>query len=654
MSEVESDQTHRITNHNRDDLDDDLNSELRSTENFVEGIPSSDDENVMEVDNQLGLEPQENFEAGDDQVRQNEGDIDSSQFSVHHDQSSQDSIESRASTTNVRCTTTSPDQIEKASDLLMAVSVAADTNKTKITDLAYSAMEELTKMALEGEPLWSRRSGGDTNSQFETLNGFEYMKEFGSIDATLEQIMRMVEVGDPNCLPSLDQNPDDHRPPMMMPPQVPGELQLFHTEASREIGLVSTNAINIVDLFMDVNQWLAAFSNIVARATLLGVISTGEEGSYHGALQVLKAEFYIPTALVPSRETYFARYSKQLSPTTWGVVDVSLEDLFRHPFVKFRRRPSGCLIQDLFRGCSKVTWVEHSTVEATVHSIYRTLVLSGFGFGARRWVASLIGHCQWLAALGAATSPTTHDGVLIPQDGRGNLLKLSERMRRSFWENISASTGNIWMPLPINGAEDIRVMIRRNIYFLGWTAPSTKIVLTTSLWLPVSPKRLFHFLRDVNSRKKWDIRLRGHVIRELAYIKNGENPINRVSILQVNATPEVVEMLYLQDSFTDQTGSYVIYAPVDLSTMSRILNGGNPENVNILPCGFAILPDRPVFDGHGEDVCGSLLTIAFHIIDKVSAEENMNPESLNTIYRIITETVALIRNALVPSNLQDQ
>lgn len=113
-------------------------------------------------------------------------------------------------------------------------------------------------------------------------------------------------------------------------------------------------------------------------------------------------------------------------------------------------------------------------------------------------------------------------------------------------------------------------------------------------------------------------------------------------------------MLYLQESFNDYTGYYVIYAPVHMVTMSRILNGGNPDCVNILPCGFAILPDRPPTLHIAEELnCGSLLTMAFHIIDRASAKKYIPQESVNAIYKVITETVDLIKTALVPNNLQD-
>ncbi|KAL4302616.1 hypothetical protein GQ457_10G002490 [Hibiscus cannabinus] len=50
-------------------------------------------------------------------------------------------------------------------------------------------------------------------------------------------------------------------------------------------------------------------------------------------------------------------------------------------------------------------------------------------------------------------------------------------------------------------------------------------------------------------------------------------------------------MLILQESCTDPTASFVIYAPVDIVAMNVVLNGGDPDYVALLPSGFAIFPD---------------------------------------------------------------
>ena len=110
-----------------------------------------------------------------------------------------------------------------------------------------------------------------------------------------------------------------------------------------------------------------------------------------------------------------------------------------------------------------------------------------------------------------------------------------------------------------------------------------------------------------------------------------------------NPTGEI-EISYLQESHTDITGSYVIYAPIDLPATSALVNGTvNPDNVAVLPSGFAILPDRAPKSDDEDGATGSFLTVAFHIIDNDSSKEYVPPDSLDTIQRIMKETVASVK-----------
>ena len=68
----------------------------------------------------------------------------------------------------------------------------------------------------------------------------------------------------------------------------------------------------------------------------------------------MTAELQLPTPLVPTRESYFVRYCKQHGDGTWAVVDVSLDNLRPSPSARCRRRPSGCLIQEMTNAYSKV------------------------------------------------------------------------------------------------------------------------------------------------------------------------------------------------------------------------------------------------------------------------------------------------------------
>ncbi|KAG9145400.1 hypothetical protein Leryth_008319 [Lithospermum erythrorhizon] len=140
----------------------------------------------------------------------------------------------------------------------------------------------------------------------------------------------------------------------------------------------------------------------------------------------------------------------------------------------------------------------------------------------------------------------------------------------------------------------------------------------------------------------------------MTHIANGRDPGNCVSLLRVNsANSSQSNMLILQESCTDSTGSYVIYAPVDIGAMNLVLNGGDPEYVALLPSGFAILADGPNSHGDGCSIPemigtsgGSLLTVAFQILVDSVPTAKLSLGSVATVNGLIKCTVERIRNAL--------
>ncbi|CAJ1956336.1 unnamed protein product [Sphenostylis stenocarpa] len=495
-----------------------------------------------------------------------------------------------------------------AGDLLRSITGPTEADKPIIIELAVAAMEELIGMAQMGEPLWLTTLDGTTN----VLNEDEYIRSF----------------------------------PRGIGPKPAG----FKCEASRETAVVIMNHVSLVEILMDVNQWSTVFSGIVSRAMTLEVLSTGVAGNYNGALQVMTAEVQVPSPLVPTRESYFVRYCKQHGDGTWAVVDVSLDNLRPSPSARCRRRPSGCLIQEMPNGYSKVIWVEHVEVDDRgVHNLYKQLVSSGHAFGAKRWIATLDRQCERLASAMATNIPTVDVGVITNQDGRKSMLKLAERMVISFCAGVSASTAHTWTTLSGTGADDVRVMTRKSVDDPG-RPPGIVLSAATSFWLPVSPKRVFEFLRDENSRSEWDILSNGGVVQEMAHIANGRDTGNCVSLLRVNsANSSQSNMLILQESCADSTGSFVIYAPVDIVAMNVVLNGGDPDYVALLPSGFAILPDGTTAHGgsigdtgHG----GSLLTVAFQILVDSVPTAKLSLGSVATVNNLIACTVERIKAAL--------
>ncbi|XP_050288665.1 homeobox-leucine zipper protein MERISTEM L1-like isoform X3 [Quercus robur] len=491
-------------------------------------------------------------------------------------------------------------------DLFRSITGPTDADKPMIVELAVAAMEELVRMAQAGEPLWV-----SSDNSTEILNEEEYLRTF----------------------------------PRGIGPKPLG----LKTEASRESVVVIMNHISLVEILMDVNRWSSVFCGIVSRAMTLEVLSTGVAGNYNGALQVMTAEFQVPSPLVPTRENYFVRYCKQNADGTWAVVDVSLDNLRLSPISRSRRRPSGCLIQELPNGYAKVVWVEHVEVDdRTVHNIYRPLVNSGIAFGAKRWVATLDRKCERLASSMANNIPA---GDLC--EGRKSMLKLAERMVVSFCTGVGASTAHAWTTLSAAGSDDVRVMTRKSMDDPG-RPPGIVLSAATSFWIRVPPKRVFDFLRDENSRSEWDILSNGGLVQEMAHIANGRDPGNCVSLLRVNsANSSQSNMLILQESCTDSTGSYVIYAPVDIVAMNVVLSGGDPDYVALLPSGFAILPDGPGLNGGGIAEVGSggsLLTVAFQILVDSVPTAKLSLGSVATVNSLIKCTVERIRAAVMCDN----
>lgn len=97
-------------------------------------------------------------------------------------------------------------------------------------------------------------------------------------------------------------------------------------------------------------------------------------------------------------------------------------------------------------------------------------------------------------------------------------------------------------------------------------------------------------------------------------------------------------MVILQECCTDPTGSLVIYAPVDTSSMNMVLNGSNPDYVALLPSGFSLFPD-----GTG----GSLLTVSFQILVDSVPTTKLSLASITTVNSLVSSTIgkmkALIR-----------
>jgi len=101
--------------------------------------------------------------------------------------------------------------------------------------------------------------------------------------------------------------------------------------------------------------------------------------------------------------------------------------------------------------------------------------------------------------------------------------------------------------------------------------------------------------------------------------------------------------MIVQETSTDPTASFVLYAPVDMTSMDITLHGGgDPDFVVILPSGFAIFPDGTGKPGGKEG--GSLLTISFQMLVESGPEARLSVSSVATTENLIRTTVRRIKD----------
>ncbi|XP_019709552.1 homeobox-leucine zipper protein ROC5-like [Elaeis guineensis] len=502
---------------------------------------------------------------------------------------------------------------------------ADKSNKRSILlELALAAMEELVKMAQLEDPLWIPNLEGGK----EMLNYNEYYQVF-------PRIIGVKPIG-------------------------------YVSEATRESEVVIINSQVLVETLMDATRWADMFPTLIARSATIDTICSGMDGSKNGALQLMHAELQVLSPLVPIHSIDFLRYCKQQAENVWAVVDVSIDCGNNYPpsagtYMSCRRLPSGCIVQNMSNGYSKITWVEHTEYdESGVHPLYRPLLRSGLALGARSWVSSLRRRCECIANLISSFTTDEHSAALSG-GGKRSMLRLARRMTDSFCAGVCAWATHGWRELTAGSfGEDVRVMTRKSVNNPG-EPQGVVLSAATSVLVPVPPQRLFDFLRDERRRGEWDILSNGGPMQEVLRVAKGHHAAIAVSLLR----PSVVgasetSMLILQDTCTDASVSLVVYAPVDVSAMHVVMNGGDPAYVAFLPSGFAILPDgsggraTTVKSRAGElaesPAGGSLLTVAFQILVSSNLNDNPKDESVKTVSNLMSCTIQNIKTAVQCEN----
>lgn len=127
-------------------------------------------------------------------------------------------------------------EFDRASDLLVSISVGTEETKQRIADLSFAALKELHQMAKEKQPLWQECVDG------EALSHLEYTKQFWHMDKTVEKVMKKAKE-----TPLLS-NFSRSRCISLAHEESQASL---HTEASRHTQFLHVDPVHIVELLMD-------------------------------------------------------------------------------------------------------------------------------------------------------------------------------------------------------------------------------------------------------------------------------------------------------------------------------------------------------------------------------------------------------------------
>ncbi|KAI3804767.1 hypothetical protein L1987_26566 [Smallanthus sonchifolius] len=480
------------------------------------------------------------------------------------------------------------DKTNKATyDQLVYSSLTDGAIKGKLIQFADNAAQELYEMASSGSPLWGL---DDLNEEF--LDKAVYRNRFVS-NIKLREELQGIQI---------------------LHGGVNTPTQQLTLEASRSSDTVHMDPIE--------NQWLAMFPNIVSSAGILGQIL--EDESLDGSLIVMKAEFGFPTPHPITRECYFVRRSKKVNDHCWLIVDVSLDV----PGLKYYRKPSGCLIEQVDGGCSKIIWVEHNEIliEGCLPMVFKELVSSGFAFLTGRWMTML--------------KHQTENTHLIRQHinadvaGRSNLLRLAHRMRK-----MNASTKKTWN-LRKSLGNDGYILANRECFENILGRPIGNIItVAASVWLPFDADKLYDSLQCAESRPKWDISILGASTKEELHFTFLHESSTYVSVLNIKI-PGMEPIKCLQACFLNSISMYMMWTFLDTKTMNEIMQGGDPNAIGILVSGAAVFPWNPTVEEGG-----SALTVSFESLDET---KDSMVQQVQALHSVVTKTLTMGINICTP------
>ncbi|MED6110297.1 hypothetical protein PIB30_041655 [Stylosanthes scabra] len=408
----------------------------------------------------------------------------------------------------------------------------------------------------------------------------------------------------------------------------------MRVESSRDSRIVKLQASELVDAILNHTCWTNMFPTMIPKAITLQVLKKGTgEGNQHGALQL--EEMHLLSPLLPTREFFLLRFCQQLESNAWFIADVSYNHAKEEkPADQFRawKRPSGCKIEALPDGTSRVTWVENVLVDDLfqTHPLFRDLLLKSgsTAYGAEKWLMEIQRTSERFASFTSDHNSNYEiEGVMISLSGeRRNLMRVCQRMVREFCGILKYSSKKEYNQNPSERVRDngIRFSICDEIdeeeeAHHHTSSNDSNAVLAASIWLPFTSQHLFSFFSDPKTRSQWDFICSRNRVEEVARFSTGTHPDNYISLMRLVKAVANKAMIIIQESFTSSCGSYIIYSPITEEDLYTAIHGDREASISvpILLYGLTISDDEDHNDDDGGDNNGvigsSLLALTLQV-----------------------------------------
>lgn len=101
--------------------------------------------------------------------------------------------------------------------------------------------------------------------------------------------------------------------------------------------------------------------------------------------------------------------------------------------------------------------------------------------------------------------------------------------------------------------------------------------------------------------------------------------------------------LVLQEIWNDASGAGLVYAPLETNSIEEAMRGENADNVQLLPCGFSIFPDK-------ETGAGCLLTLGLQFLVNSNPTAQLTQHYVEAVEQIMATTIGKVKTAMGVQN----